>query len=289
MLIFLMLISYLLFSLYSSFYSKKSLIAEVNVSIVQSPMDDAWKAMFSGVHFARHLTGPVCFDHLIFSPLGYNSPFFKGLDLGLSCRGCAPEDIANNPRHHTARVREFGEFFTSAFNRTSESTVPVTDSSIVKVLFVRREDYLAHPRHTGKPESRLSNEVEVLQALQTWASSRSGTKAVNGHKKLSITIVNGLLAHMTLDEQLKEVRESAIIVGAHGAGLSHLLFCRPEKTAILELVSPYFVRPHFEVMSQWMGIEYHKIEMASPAADCSEVTRRIDQIFLGLHRKGAFL
>lgn len=241
-------------------------------------MDDAWKAMFSGVHFARHLTGPVCFDHLIFSPLGYNSPFFKGLDLDLSCRGCAPGDISENPRHSTARVREFGEFFTAAFNRSSE-TVPQTE---VKVLFVRREDYLAHPRHTGKPESRLSNELEVLQALQSWASGRN-----SGHKKPSITIVNGLLAHMTLDEQLKEVREASIIVGAHGAGMSHLLFCRPEKTAILELVSPYFVRPHFEVMSQWMGIEYHKIEMGSAAADCSEVTRRIDQIFLGLQRKGA--
>lgn len=256
-------------------------------------MDDAWKAMFSGVHFARHLTGPVCFDHLIFSPLGYNSPFFKGLDLDLSCRGCAPEDIASNPRHKTARVREFGEFFTAAFNRSSSTTTTessvhrMDDSAVVKVLFVRREDYLAHPRHTGKPESRLSNELEVLQALQSWASARSGTKVVD-NKKLSITVVNGLLAHMTLDEQLKEVRESAIIVGAHGAGLSHLLFCRPEKTAILELVSPYFVRPHFEVMSQWMGLEYHKIEMSSPAADCSEVTRRIDQIFLGLHRKGAF-
>lgn len=259
-------------------------VIDVNMSIVQSPMDDAWKAMFSGVHFARHLSGPVCFDHLIFSPLGYNSPFFKGLDLDLSCRGCSPEDIGTNPRHSTARVREFGEFFTAAFNGTASE--PPADSSIVKVLFVRREDYLAHPRHTGKPESRLSNELEVLEALQSWASARSGTEAVGGPKKLSITIVNGLLAHMTLDEQLKEVRESSIIVGAHGAGLSHLLFCRPEKTAILELVSPYFVRPHFEVMSQWMGIEYHKIEMASPAADCGEVTRRIDQIFLGLHRKG---
>lgn len=234
--------------------------------------------MFSGVHFARHLTGPVCFDHLIFSPLGYNSPFFKGLDLDLSCRGCAPEAISDNPRHLTARVREFGEFFTAALNMTSE-IMPPKDNSILKVLFVRREDYLAHPRHSGKPESRLSNEIEVLEALRSWATSRSG------HKKVSITVVEGLFAHMTISEQLKEIRESSIIVGAHGAGMSHLLFSRPQKTAVLELMSPYFVRPHFEVMSQWMGIEYHKIEMTSSEVDCSEVTRRIDQIFLGILRK----
>lgn len=231
--------------------------------------------MFSGVHFARQLTGPVCFDHLIFSPLGYNSPFFKGLDLDLSCRGGTPEAISNNPRHSTARVREFGEFFTAAFNMTTES-MPPKDNSIFKVLFVRREDYLAHPRHTGKPESRLSNEVEVLEALQAWASSRSG------YKKVNITVVEGLFGHMTLTEQLNQVRESSILVGAHGAGLSHLLFSRPQKTAVLELMSPYFVRPHFEVMSQWMGIEYHKIDMTSSEVDCSEVTKRIDQIFLGM-------
>lgn len=244
----------------------------------KSPMDDAWKAMFSGVHFARHLTGPVCFDHLIFSPLGYNSPFFKALDLDLTCRGCAPEDISSNPRHLTARVREFGEFLSAAFNMTPEIMPPKGDS-ILKVLFVRREDYLAHPRHSGKPESRLSNEIEVLEALRSWASSRSG------YEKVSITVVEGLFAHLTFTEQLKEIRESSIIVGAHGAGLSHLLFSRPQKTAILELMSPYYMRPHFQFMSQWMGIEYHKIEMTSSEVDCSEVTRRIDQIFLGMLRK----
>ena len=241
-------------------------------------MDDAWKAMFSGVHFARHLTGPVCFDHLIFSPLGYNSPFFKGLEFDLTCRGGAPDEVSNNPRHLTPRVREFGEFFTTAFNITPETESP-RDSSIFKVLFVRREDYLAHPRHTGKPESRLSNEIEVLQALQSWATSRSG------HKGVTITVVEGLFAHMTISEQLREVRESSIIVGAHGAGLSHLLFSRPQKTAILELMSPFFMRPHFEVMSKWMGIDYHKIDMGSSEVDCSEVTRRIDELFLEMLRK----
>ncbi|CAK9874929.1 unnamed protein product [Sphagnum jensenii] len=44
-----------------------------------SSMDDGWQAMFSGLNFAKHLAGPVCFNHLIFSPLGYHSPLFKGL------------------------------------------------------------------------------------------------------------------------------------------------------------------------------------------------------------------
>nr|CAD22108.1 beta 1,2-xylosyltransferase [Physcomitrium patens] len=249
----------------------------------KSPMDEAWQAMFSGVHFARHLTGPVCFDHLIFAPLGYNSPLFKGLDLGLSCTGCAPEDIPNNPRHNTARIREFGEFFVAAMNTTA-NVMPQKAIFTFKVLFVRREDYLAHPRHSGKPESRLSNEVEVLEAPQAWASSRSGMKREDG-VELSVTIVEGLFAHWALHEQLKIVRESSIIIGAHGAGLSHLLFAMPRETVIVELSSPFLVRPHFEAMSQWMGMEYHKTDMAISEADCSEVIRDLDQIFLGLIRR----
>jgi glycoprotein 2-beta-D-xylosyltransferase len=99
---------------------------------------------------------------------------------------------------------------------------------------------------------------------------------------VSITVVEGLFAHLTFSEQLKEIRESSIIVGAHGVGLSHLLFSRPQKTAVLELMSSYYMHPHFQFMSQWMGIEYHKIEMTSSEVDCSEMTRYIDQTFLGM-------
>lgn len=242
--------------------------------------------MFSGINLARHLSGPVCFDHLIFAPLGYNTPLFRGLNLGISCNGCSAMDIKKDPKYSMARMREFSEMFVASFNLTSHAT-STKDSSDVKVLFVRREDYFAHPRHTGKPESRLSNEEEVLRALESWAISRSGVNSPGGMREWNITVVNGLLAHMTMEKQLQEVQESSIIVGAHGAGLSHVLFARPGRTAILELVSPFFARPHFQLMSQWMGTEYHALDMTSSEADCSEVTRRIDEIFLGLVRKKA--
>ncbi|CAM6016854.1 unnamed protein product [Sphagnum balticum] len=243
----------------------------------KSSMDDGWQAMFSGVNFARHLAGPVCFDHLIFAPLGYNTPLFKGVNQGIFCQGCSASDLEKDLQYQTARLREFGEMFTSAFN-ISSATSSSQEGRVVKVLFVRREDYLAHPRHIGKPESRLSNEEEVLEALNTWASRRASDE-------LNITIVNGLFAHMSMQEQLQQVQQSSIIVGAHGAGLSHVLFARPEETAVLELVSPYFVRPHFQAMSQWMGMEYHAIEMGSSEADCSEVIDRVDSILTGLLRK----
>ena len=59
---------------------------------------------------------------------------------------------------------------------------------LCNVLFVRREDYLAHPRHGGKVESRLSNEQEVFDSINNWASNH-GCK---------VNLVNGLFAHMPM-------------------------------------------------------------------------------------------
>ena len=41
------------------------------------------------------------------------------------------------------------------------------------VLFIRRENYMPHPRFKPVPP-RLSNEEEVLTALQEWAVSQPG-------------------------------------------------------------------------------------------------------------------
>ncbi|CAM6023645.1 unnamed protein product [Sphagnum balticum] len=86
-------------------------------------MDDGWQAMFSGLNFVKHLAGPVCFNHLIFAPLGYHSPLFK-----------------------------------------------------------------------GKPEPRISNEEEVLDALKTWASQRASDE-------LGVSVGNGLFAHKQVTDR----------------------------------------------------------------------------------------
>ncbi len=139
---------------------------------------------------------------------------------------------------------------------------------------------MAHPRHTGKPEPHIRNEEELLGALKIWASQRASDE-------LGASVVNGLFAHMPMEEHLQEVQESSIIVGAHGVGLAHLLFARPEKTAILELVTLGFKHPYFPAMSHWMGMDYHAIKMRSPEANCPEVTDHVDNILSGLLKRHA--
>ncbi|RWW24893.1 hypothetical protein GW17_00010791 [Ensete ventricosum] len=140
------------------------------------------------------------------------------------------------------------------------------------VLFVRREDYLAHPRHSGKIESRLSNEQEVFDAIKVWAANQERCK---------INVVNGLFAHMRVKEQLQAIREASVVIGAHGAGLTHLVAAR-RKTRVLEIISSMYRRPHFALISEWKGLEYHAINLAGSYAKPAMVIDELSSIMSGL-------
>lgn len=247
-------------------------------------MDDAWKALFSSVTYAKQYSGSVCFEHAIFAPLGYDVPLFKYIDNRLRCRGSSVEDLERTEQSGAtewkmARLREYGEFFSKSFDTfPGEGTSTVDkDAQDISVLFVRRENYLAHPRHSGKPESRLRNEEEVLNALKKWAMEKS-------KKLLNVTIVNGLLAHMTMDEQVQAVKKADVLIGAHGAGMTHLMFAKPS-AIVFELSAPTYRRPHFSTLSYWMGMDYRVIDMESSSADIGQVMTEMDQILEDLKRR----
>ncbi|KAF5727923.1 beta-(1 2)-xylosyltransferase [Tripterygium wilfordii] len=239
----------------------------------KAPLEQTWKALFSGLRYAKNFSGPVCFRHAILSPLGYETALFKGLTEEINCQGASAPDLWQKPDDQkTARLSEFGEMIRAAFG------FPVNRHRIEKpalghnVLFVRREDYLAHPRHGGKVESRLSNEEEVYDSLQKWASNYSECK---------INLVNGLFAHMSMREQVRLIQDASVIIGAHGAGLTHIVSATP-KTVVLEIISSQFRRPHFALIAQWKGLEYHAINLHGSYARPVVVIERLSKILRSL-------
>nr|QSQ68609.1 beta-1,2-xylosyltransferase rcn11 [Puya raimondii] len=236
----------------------------------KAPLEETWEALFSSVRYAKNFSGPVCFRHAILSPLGYETALFKGLTESFSCQGASADTLRQNPNYQkTARLSEFGEMLLAAFGLLENRELPMKKiSKVHNVLFIRREDYLAHPRHSGKIESRLSNEQEVFDATKNWAKDQ---------KKCRINVVNGLFAHMHMKEQLLAVREASVVIGAHGAGLTHLVVATLD-TIVLEIISSMYRRPHFSLISQWKGLEYHAINLAGSYARPDEVVAELSRI-----------
>ncbi|CAA7021092.1 unnamed protein product [Microthlaspi erraticum] len=145
-------------------------------------------------------------------------------------------------------------------------------TSVHNVLFVRREDYLAHPRHGGRVQSRLINEEEVFDSLHRWVASGS-----TGLAKCRINLVNGLLAHMTMKDQVRAIQDASVIIGAHGAGLTHIVSATPN-TTIFEIISVEFQRPHFELIAKWKGLEYHAMHLWKSRADPTAVIEKLKEI-----------
>ncbi|VAI86186.1 unnamed protein product [Triticum turgidum subsp. durum] len=239
----------------------------------KAPLEQTWEALFSNVTYAKSFSGPVCFRHAVLSPLGYETALFKGLSESFSCEGAPAQSLRNKPDHQkTARLSEFGEMIIASFDLLEDGIVPPKKTSNgLNILFVRREDYLAHPRHSGKVESRLSNEQEVFDAVEKWAKGQ----------KCKINVVNGLFAHMSMKEQLQAILEASVIIGAHGAGLTHLVSATSD-TKVLEIISSFYRRPHFGLISHWKSLEYHAINLPGSYASIPDVTSELGNILKGL-------
>ncbi|KAL8505469.1 hypothetical protein ACS0TY_016641 [Phlomoides rotata] len=189
------------------------------------------------------------------------------------CEGASGHDLWQNPDNQkTARLSEFGEMIRSAFGFPVDKNRIPKPASGLNILFVRREDYLAHPRHGGKVQTRLSNEQEVFDSINTWAAN---------HLDCKLNVVNGRFAHMRMKEQVGAIQDADVIIGAHGAGLTHIVSATPN-TVILEIISSEYRRPHFQLIAAWKGLKYHAINLERSYADPRVVIERLSTILRSL-------
>jgi glycoprotein 2-beta-D-xylosyltransferase len=178
--------------------------------------------------------------------------YHAAISQGMGTRG---GDCAGEPH-----VRQFGHDFTRALGLTPRSAATCGTAPETNVVFVRRVHYRAHPRHNGRIVRRLDNEDEIFTALEAGAAADGGSGGLR--------VLNGLFSSMTVTEQVAMVQEGCLLVGAHGAGLSHVLFA-PDGVHMLELQPPEFQRPHFIAYTRWAGGAHHlwALESAHPAVD----------------------
>lgn len=65
-----------------------------------------------------------------------------------------------------------------------------------------------------------------------------------------------ILEDLSFADQVQIFASADVIVSPHGAGLSNLVFCRPD-TKVLEFFSPNYVNVCFWVLSNHVGADYY--------------------------------
>ncbi len=64
-----------------------------------------------------------------------------------------------------------------------------------------------------------------------------------------------LLESLTVAEQALAFQAAKIVVAPHGAGLTNLVFCRPD-TVVIEIFSPSYINCCYWALSNWIGARY---------------------------------
>ena len=137
-------------------------------------------------------------------------------------------------------LEEFRNFVIRSFKIEDSRKL---NCSTLRILFIWRRNYVAHPRNPqGRVQRKIKNEDELEESLKLEFPS---------------LIIRGLqLDTYSMREQLKIVTGTDILIGMHGAGLVHSLFL-PSHGALVELFPERKKRlTHFRSIALWHGLKY---------------------------------
>ncbi|CAL1532066.1 unnamed protein product [Lymnaea stagnalis] len=187
-------------------------------------LDPVWAALFGRYIRAGRLPAPTVFPTLIWGMLGYSSPL---------------------NRHELPEVpylNEFREFFLTKHNVTASHTLNCRRPNVVLIW---RRDYVAHPRNKdGSVVRKFANEDEMVEAVKKTLGDNANVLGLQ-------------LDALSMKEQLEVVAKCDILIGMHGAGLSHILFLA-QTSGVIEL-KPNYSNPslqHFQAFARWRKLPY---------------------------------
>ncbi|KAK3610529.1 hypothetical protein CHS0354_008962 [Potamilus streckersoni] len=195
-------------------------------------LDVAWKTLFGHVMRAGELGEPTLFHGMVWNILGYFSP------------------LNDHDSPHVPYLEEFREFFLGRHQVNFQRTL---NCSRLTIRFIWRRDYVAHPRNpSGHVVRKIKNEDELISIMQKSFPN--------------FEVIGSQIDLLDLTKQLQWISDTDILVGMHGAGLSHTLFLQ-KYAALIELYPTYWptANKHFRAMAQWRNIHYQLWQNADQA------------------------
>jgi glycoprotein 2-beta-D-xylosyltransferase len=198
----------------------------------QGNLDPVWSEVYGPFEFVQHLTpGGVCLERAVLVPPGYMAPIFP--DTG-------NQNADREPRIRCPRpilMERFCNFFLTAFGLEQLKLIPG------KIVIIDRQPYISHPRSRG---GRIARVLEGLDDL------KERLLKIRGVTGVEVVRFEGL----PVREQVRIVREAHILIGNHGAGLTHLAFMDPN-AHVLEFTVGYL--EFFDYLAAWKGIHHRSI------------------------------
>lgn len=186
-------------------------------------LDSVWNQLFNSTVRLAGLPARTHFKNLVWGILGYNS--------------LMKIYVSPNP----PLLEDFRDFFLSAYNINAQRLI---DCKRLNILFIWRHNYLAHPRNpTGFVSRKIHNEEQLVRYVK---------------RRHSESVVTGLqIDAYSMRQQLQFIADADILVGMHGAGLTHAVFLQ-KRAALIELVPNYWspMAEHFKAICVWRGLIY---------------------------------
>ena len=154
-------------------------------------------------------------------------------------------------------LEEFRKFFLAShgFDAAGDRLL---DCQRPSILFIWRRDYVAHPRNpTGKLTRKITNERELIDHVRL------------AHPDFRVDGIQ--LDSMAMEDQLRYIVNADVLVGMHGAGLTHSIFLS-NRSALVELLPTYWSSgDHFRAIANWRGLVYRRWINTDFAAESSDL------------------
>ncbi|KAK6174912.1 hypothetical protein SNE40_013472 [Patella caerulea] len=186
-------------------------------------LDATWGNLFNKTYRAGNLATATKFSKMAWNIQSYNSP------------------LNNHGLPYVPYLEEFRTFF---LGRHKADKLKILDCKKLSVLFIWRRDYVAHPRNpSGVVSRKIKNEDELLKSVKD---------VLPGHDIKALQ-----LDKLKMNKQLELISGTDILIGMHGAGLTHTLFL-PKHGGLIELYPTYWPQAnvHFLTMARWRHLHY---------------------------------
>jgi len=216
----------------------------------QGMLDSTWKDLFGKFHYIQHMgegleNGRICFERAIFVPSGYKSE----INYDSHLTQCP----------HKGMTKEFSDFVFEQYNLLQHPKVIPGN-----IVLVDRQHYVSHPRS------------DANKTLRRWHDSQLDTlqKRLNRIPGVTVNLVR--LETLSFKEQLKLMRKAHILIGMHGAALSHIVFMAESQSHLIEF-QPQKLR-FYHYMSLWTGISYDMIKIWNHRLDDNAIDDTVEVV-----------